>query len=72
MFISENSDLFDDEIRDVFAKEKNASVLILFPIRLGIDKVNSYYYNSIFHLLASKYSCGIAGGKPSSSFTFRL
>ena len=70
VFISENSDLFDDEIRDVFAKEKNASVLILFPIRLGIDKVNSYYYNSIFHLLASKYSCGIAGGKPSSSFYF--
>lgn len=70
VFISENSDLFDDEIRDVFAKEKSNSVIILFPIRLGIDKVNSYYYNSIFHLLSSKYSCGIAGGKPSSSFYF--
>ncbi|RCK59018.1 Cysteine protease ATG4 [Candida viswanathii] len=69
VFISENCDLYDDEMQEIL-KEEGRSVLILLPIRLGIDKVNAYYYNSIFQILKSKYSCGISGGKPSSSFYF--
>lgn len=69
VFISENSDLYDGEINEILSEE-GRSVLVLFPIRLGIDKVNSYYYDSIFQVLKSKFSCGISGGKPSSSFYF--
>lgn len=69
VFISENSDLYDDELKQLF-KEENSSVLVLLPMRLGIEQVNEYYYDSILQLLRSKYSVGISGGKPSSSFYF--
>ncbi|KAI5948861.1 ATG4 [Candida theae] len=69
VYISENADLYDDEVDDLFVKEKKP-LLLLFPVRLGIDQVNKYYYRSILQLLASKFSVGIAGGKPSSSFYF--
>ncbi|KAI3404864.2 ATG4 [Candida oxycetoniae] len=69
VYVSENCDLYDDEIEEIFQKEKKP-LLLLFPIRLGIDQVNKYYHDSILQLLASEYSVGIAGGKPSSSFYF--
>lgn len=69
VYISENADLYDDEIEETFLKEKRP-LLLLFPVRLGIDHVNKYYYKSILQLLASRFSVGIAGGKPSSSFYF--
>ncbi|CAD1810597.1 Peptidase C54 family protein [Candida parapsilosis] len=69
VYISENADLFDDEIEDLFNEEQKP-LLLLFPVRLGIDQVNKYYYKSILQLLSLPYSVGIAGGKPSSSFYF--
>ncbi|KAI5951151.1 ATG4 [Candida jiufengensis] len=69
VYISENCDLYDDEINEIFIKQQN-SILLLFPVRLGIDQINHYYYNSLLNLLNAKYSVGIAGGKPSSSFYF--
>ncbi|CAK9436279.1 uncharacterized protein LODBEIA_P08370 [Lodderomyces beijingensis] len=69
VYVSENCDLYDDEIEGLFVKEKRP-LLLLFPIRLGIDQVNRYYYSSILQLLSSRFSVGIAGGKPSSSFYF--
>lgn len=69
VFVSESSDLYEDEMKAVF--EKDASpLLILFPIRLGIDKINAIYYPSLLQLLSMKQSVGIAGGKPSSSYYF--
>ncbi|KAI5963681.1 ATG4 [Candida pseudojiufengensis] len=67
--ISENCDLYDDEIKEIFTNHKK-SILLLFPVRLGIDHTNEYYFKSLLTLLASPYSVGIAGGKPSSSFYF--
>ncbi|KAG5421011.1 ATG4 [Candida metapsilosis] len=69
VYVSENADLYDDEIEELFVSEQK-SLLLLFPVRLGIDQVNKYYYKSIFQLLGSRFSVGIAGGKPSSSFYF--
>ncbi|KAG7663465.1 ATG4 [[Candida] subhashii] len=71
VFISENSDLYDDELKQLFKNgTDNSSVLVLLPMRLGIEQVNEYYYESILQLLRCKYSVGISGGKPSSSFYF--
>ena len=69
VYVSENCDLYDDEINAIFELEQRP-ILFLFPIRLGIEQVNKYYYSSILQILASKFSVGIAGGKPSSSFYF--
>lgn len=63
--ISESSDLYDDQIKSI-----KGCFLILLPIRLGIDKINSVYHESILQLLNLPQSIGIAGGRPSSSFYF--
>ena len=71
VLLSESGDLYDDKIARTF--ETNTDIkglLVLFPVRLGIDKVNAYYNSSLQHLLSIAQSVGIAGGKPSSSFYF--
>ncbi|KIY53156.1 hypothetical protein FISHEDRAFT_63526 [Fistulina hepatica ATCC 64428] len=45
-------------------------VLILLGIRLGIDRVNPIYYDTIKQLYTFPQSLGIAGGRPSSSYYF--
>lgn len=68
--ICENSDLYDEEFKQLFSSDKKINVLVLLPVRLGIDKTNKFYFSSILNLLNYKGSVGIAGGKPSSSFYF--
>lgn len=46
------------------------SVLILVPLTLGLDKVNSSYFPQLLTLLSWPESCGIVGGKPSASLYF--
>ncbi|GAA97415.1 uncharacterized protein L969DRAFT_74527 [Mixia osmundae IAM 14324] len=45
-------------------------VLILINARLGLDKVNPLYYESIKAALSFPQSVGISGGRPSSSYYF--
>lgn len=66
VLVSESSDLYHRQIRPLLT----APLLILLPIRLGIDNINPYYHPSLFHLLSLTQSVGIAGGKPSSSYYF--
>lgn len=68
VLISESSDLYEDEILKMF--EGGNALLVLLPVRLGIDKINKLYHPSLVKLLLLKQSVGIAGGKPSSSFYF--
>lgn len=70
VMISEASDMYDDRVKAAFSKVDVAGLLVLFPVRLGIDKINSVYHSSLLHLLSIPQSAGIAGGKPSSSFYF--
>lgn len=67
--ISESSGLSNEEVATLFEQNKDP-ILVLFPVRLGIENVNKYYYPSIFELLSLPQSVGIAGGKPSSSYYF--
>lgn len=46
------------------------SVLILIPLRLGIEKLNPIYYKAIRECLKLPQSIGIIGGKPKQSFYF--
>lgn len=68
VFISESSDLYNDQILSLLTAGR--TVLILLPIRLGIDNISPYYHSSLFDLLTLPQSVGIAGGKPSSSYYF--
>ena len=72
VLVSESCDLYEDVILETLKDcvSPPHALLILLPVRLGIDKVNPYYYCSLFQLLDMKHSVGIAGGKPSSSFYF--
>jgi len=46
------------------------SLLILVPLRLGVDKINPLYYKSLLACLRFPQSLGIIGGKPKQSFYF--
>lgn len=72
VLISESSNLYDDLITKLLTQSQSITdaLLILMPVRLGIDKVNPIYHASILQLLSLSQSVGIAGGKPSSSFYF--
>ena len=45
-------------------------VLILIPLRLGLDKLNPVYIPGLKLILEMESCVGIAGGKPNSSFFF--
>lgn len=46
------------------------SLFILIPMRLGVDKINPIYFETIFSCLRMPQSVGIIGGKPKQSFWF--
>jgi len=46
------------------------SLFILIPMRLGVDKINSIYFQTILSCLRLPQSVGIIGGKPKQSFWF--
>lgn len=48
----------------------NRPVLVLVPLRLGLNGVNPIYYNSLQHYFTLPQCVGIAGGRPSSSYYF--
>lgn len=69
VLISENSDLRDEDVQEALCDD-SAPLLILLPVRLGIENINALYYPSLLQLLSVRQAMGIAGGKPSSSFYF--
>ncbi|KAI9342602.1 hypothetical protein BDR26DRAFT_859237 [Obelidium mucronatum] len=56
--------------RDEEGKEVFTSVLILVPVRLGLDSLNAVYHGSIKKFFGMSSSVGIAGGRPNSSLYF--
>lgn len=69
VYISESGGLSDDDIKAEF-KRSSGPLLLLLPVRLGINNINAIYHTSLLQLLSLKQSMGIAGGKPSSSYYF--
>ena len=45
-------------------------MIVLIPLRLGVDKVNSIYVPQLKNVLQCKYSLGIIGGRPKQSYYF--
>jgi len=46
------------------------SLIILIPVRLGVDKINPVYIEKLKQMLKLQQSIGMIGGKPKQSFYF--
>lgn len=69
------SDAGDIYEKDLFKISKSNDdefkpTLILLGVRLGVENINSIYWDSLKNILGSIESCGISGGRPSSSHYF--
>jgi len=62
--------LYKNEIEALYSKDKNLSILMLIPVRLGLDELQEDYHSSILHCLQFPQSIGIAGGIPKRSLYF--
>lgn len=71
VYISQGSDLYASEFLSVArASRQFKPTLILLGLRLGIDNVNSLYWDSLKQFFNSPQIVGIAGGRPSASHYF--
>lgn len=62
--------LYSEDIDDIVKNQKSTNLLILVPVRLGLDFIPKVYFSSIFDCLQMPYCVGIAGGKPKRSLFF--
>ncbi|CDH13406.1 related to Cysteine protease ATG4 [Zygosaccharomyces bailii] len=65
-----SGDVYEEDVLNVFAASKESKILFLMGVKLGINAVNEFYWDDIKKILGSKFSVGIAGGRPSSSLYF--
>lgn len=65
-----SGDVNEDEVKRVFEQNPHSRILLLLGVKLGINAVNEYYWDDVRRTLTSKFSVGIAGGRPSSSLYF--
>lgn len=65
-----SGDIYEEDVMKIFRESKDSRILFLLGVKLGINAVNEFYWNDIKRLLGSKFSVGIAGGRPSSSLYF--
>lgn len=65
-----SGDVYEEDVLRVFAESKESKILFLMGVKLGISAVNEFYWDDIKRILGSKFSVGIAGGRPSSSLYF--
>ncbi|CCK70758.1 cysteine protease ATG4 KNAG_0F00890 [Huiozyma naganishii CBS 8797] len=65
-----SADIYKQDVEDMFDADPDSNLLILFGVKLGVSAVNASYWEDIRRLLNSKFSVGIAGGRPSSSLYF--
>ena len=64
-FISVSKVVSKAEVKaELERKDSNVPILLIIPLRLGLDQVNTVYINSIRYFLKSKECVGIMGGKP--------
>ncbi|EHY58296.1 Cysteine protease atg4 [Exophiala dermatitidis] len=68
------SELYEDRFRSIAAASPSdptiKPTLILFGIRLGLDRITPVYHEALKSSLTYPQSIGIAGGRPSSSHYF--
>ncbi|KNE56325.1 hypothetical protein AMAG_02144 [Allomyces macrogynus ATCC 38327] len=67
IFVAQDAIVFASDMDDLFRNSQGGPVLLLIPLRLGIDALHVAYWPFIKQSFRSPYSIGIAGGRPSSA-----
>jgi len=67
-FVFNEATIFLDKLLELF--ETNDSVLLLIPLRLGLQEINEQYLPELRNWLNNKYCVGFVGGKPRKSLYF--
>lgn len=65
---SDSGDIYENEL--VTSGPDFKPVLVLLGLRLGVESINKFYWDSLKQFLGLGGSVGIAGGRPSSSHYF--
>lgn len=65
-----SGDVYEEKVKQVFEQTPQSRILLLLGVKLGVNAVNEYYWDDVKLALRSKFSVGIAGGRPSSSLYF--
>merc|ERR1711892_402680 len=58
------------DVRDEMSRSREAPVLLIIPLRLGLDTVNHVYIDAVKSFLSHKNCVGIMGGKPNQAHYF--
>jgi len=72
VYVSDDGAVYMDQATKIAAGEDHMwkPLLIVIPLRLGLDSINEIYYPSILETFKFKQSLGILGGKPRASLYF--
>jgi len=75
VYVSDNGMIFTEEVDQLCGEEEHEeewrrSLLLLIPVRLGVENVPPMYCPIISSLFRFPQSLGVAGGKPRSSLYF--
>ncbi|KAJ8323177.1 Cysteine protease atg4 [Batrachochytrium dendrobatidis] len=72
--VSNDGVVYKNEINTILSATrddgKTPAVLIMIPLRLGVETMNPVYYPGVKHCFAMSHCVGIAGGRPNSSLFF--
>jgi cysteine protease ATG4 len=74
IYVSNNGMVYKDEVQALcggsLGGKWTKSLILLIPVRLGVDAVPETYHQIMASLFQYPQSLGIAGGKPRSSLYF--
>jgi len=72
VYVSDDGAVYVDKVTKLATSNGNTwrPVLIIVPLRLGLDTMNEIYYPSILEMFRFPQSLGIIGGKPRASLYF--
>lgn len=72
LYQAQDGVIYLDEVRTLCARDDGAwrSLLIVIPLRLGLDQINTIYVDLVKESFRYSQSVGIVGGKPHSAYYF--
>jgi hypothetical protein len=73
IYVSNDQVLYRDEINKICRNRKTPvwrSVIIIIPLRLGLDTINDVYHENLRNVFTLPQSLGIIGGKPRAAMYF--
>ena len=70
IYVAFNAIIFKNEIKDLCKNKNNFKILLLIPLRLGLNKINDIYIEYLLNFFKLNQFVGIIGGRPRKSLYF--